>query len=281
VGHIVAGTVERPRDAWYFPSVETAKRRTFLLGALAGVCSGAAAGVFAERASAMGRPAPIPRGQPSFAQHGEDLILKSITHALRIARPTYIDIGAHEPVVNNNTYLFYTEGSRGVLVEPNPLYAKKLRAERPEDEVLELGIGFTAQREADYYMIKNDDQLNTFSKEQAEELEKLRGKGTIERVVKMPLVSINEVFEEHFPKGGPNIVSVDTEGLDYDILRSLDFARFRPQIVCAETAELTGATIDPIFALMQQNGYVPRGGTFVNTVFIDEKLFATKNAAHL
>ena len=226
----------------------------------------------------MGRPPAVPRGQASFAQQGEDLIIKSMAHALRLPRPTYIDIGAHEPVLNNNTYLFYGEGSRGVLVEPNPVYAKKLRAERPEDKVLELGIGFTAQTEADYYLIKGDDQLNTFSKEQAEELEKLRGKGTIERVVKMPLVNLNDVLAEHFPKGGPNIVSVDTEGLDYDILRSLDFARFRPQIVCAETAELTGATIDPIFALMQKNGYVARGGTFVNTVFVDEKLLAS--AAH-
>jgi FkbM family methyltransferase len=243
------------------------------------VCAGGGAGVFAGRASSSAPPPdlthPVTVGQVSFAQQGEDLIIKNMAFLLRIVQPTYIDIGAHDPILNNNTYLLYQRGSRGVLVEPNPAYAAKLRAERSGDKVLELGIGFTEQKEADYYVIRGDDQLNTFSKEQAQELEKLRGPGTIERVMKMPLVNINKVFEEHFPKGGPNIVSVDTEGLDFDILRSLDFTRYRPQIICAETAEIAnGAQSEDILGLMAKSGYVVRGGTFVNTVFLDASYFA-------
>ena len=57
-----------------------------------------------------------------------------------------LDVGAHEPVVINNTYFFYRRGYHGVLVEPNVEMCKKLRAVRPKDTTLEAGIGVTAEQ---------------------------------------------------------------------------------------------------------------------------------------
>jgi Methyltransferase FkbM domain len=89
---------------------------------------------------------------------------------------------------------------------------------------------------------------------------------------KIKLININKVLAKHFPPGGPDFLSVDTEGLDLDILRSLDFSRFRPKVVCAETAEATDGTVDQeILALMATHDYSVRGGSFINTVFVDNK----------
>src|SRR5436853_220648 len=91
---------------------------TFVVGAVAGVAAGAAGTI--ALAPKFLRPAPLP-GRLSYAQVGEDLVMWHIAYdVLGIKNPTYMDVGAHHPVINNNTFLFYERGSRGVLVHPNP-----------------------------------------------------------------------------------------------------------------------------------------------------------------
>ena len=140
----------------------------------------------------------------SFAQSGEDLIANFIFHYLQIPKITYMDVGAHDPVKINNTYFFYRRGSRGVLVEPNVEMCKLLRAVRPADTTLEAGIGVTAEREADYYVM-TESAWNTFSKEEAEHMTRATGGGIkIERVIKMPLLEINDVMKKHFGGAPPS-----------------------------------------------------------------------------
>ena len=174
----------------------------------------------------------FPRGAtPSYSQSGEDVIATLIFDFLGNNQPSYLDIGAWLPQAGNNTYLFYTRGSRGVLVEPNVTMIPELKSVRPGDTVLNVGIGITEQKEADYYCLTID-QWNTFDKEEAERRAALT-KSKIEKVVKMPLVPINKVIEEHFHGKAPDFVSIDVEGLDVPIMKTLDFQRFRPKLICA------------------------------------------------
>ena len=110
---------------------------------------------------------PRPQAARSYSQQGEDLIVESICGFLKILKPTYLDVGAADPVGDNNTYLFYCKGCRGVLVEPNPALCRRLKEVRPKDTLLNIGIGTTDQTAADYYVMSGP-WLNTFSKEQAE-----------------------------------------------------------------------------------------------------------------
>ncbi len=247
------------------------ERRSFLLGALGGVAVGGAAGLgtsFVSSAERYRLP-PLEIGTPSYAQQGEDLIVRNIFLFLEIKTPTYIDIGAHHPIVSNNTYGFYRTGSRGVLVEPNPSLTPELRKARPEDVVLEIGIGAnTGDEEANYYVVEGDGQLNTFSEEQVELVK--AGGGVVKGVIKRTLVNINKVLGEHFHARAPDLFSTDTEGYDLTILKSLDFDRFRPKVFCVET--LAGLEVNqPILDLMQSKDYAVRGGTFVNTIFVDKR----------
>src|SRR5205807_9499423 len=105
---------------------------------------------------------------------------------------------------------------------------------RPGDRTVNAGIGFDDRTEADYYMV-NGALMNTFSKDWIDAMAaKMGNRGFLEKVIKMPLLNINGVIWEYFRKA-PDFISVDTEGLDLKILKSLDFNRFRPPIVCAET----------------------------------------------
>ena len=257
----------------------TERRRFLGKGFLIGAAGGAAAGIAGTAALAPQflRPVPLP-GKYTYAQQGEDCALWQILHhTLGIEHPTYMDIGAHHPVFNNNTYLFYGRGSRGVLVEPNPALYRVLERERPRDVLVKAGIGVTAQAEADFYIIGGtaDGQLNTFSREQAEALVAgSAGRYRIEQVLKIPLLGINELMRKHW-NGPPNLLSVDTEGFDLPILRSLDFKQLRPDVVCAETLEISGRRVlREIMQLMDENGYDVRGGSFVNTIFVDRRHLA-------
>jgi FkbM family methyltransferase len=212
----------------------------------------------------------------SFSQQGEDIVLYHVIRdLLRVEHATYIDVGAAEPVLSNNTYLLWGVGHRGVLVEPNPAFAQKLREQRPGDKVVEAGIGVTDATEADYYEIKGNPMLNTFSSEVVKRLQEGKSENVVERVKKMPLININRMIADTLGKA-PDLLSTDIEGLDYDVIRSLDLSKFRPGAICAETVTMYGPGEDSqITTYLVSQGYVVRGGSTVNTIYVDSKRLPT------
>lgn len=261
------------------------KRRDFLAGTLTGLATGVGLEKLVayekksrEDVESSNRKLPwyMEFAQPSFAQQGEDLIIYNLfQNHLKINKPSYIDIGAYHPIYSNNTFLLYLQGSRGVLVEPNPAYTKLLKSIRKEDTVLNIGIGITDEKEADYYVFNKSSQLNTFSKERADKYIEEYGPNVLKEVLKMPLVNINEVLEQNFTKG-PNLFSIDVEGLDLDILKTLDFGRFRPDLFCVESSEFGTFKINnEVSDFMQTNGYTICASTYVNTIFVDNRLLSS------
>jgi FkbM family methyltransferase len=238
---------------------------SFVAGTLGGAAAGGIAGV-ALAYDVRARAAKI-----SYAQQGEDLIIESICAHLSIPLQTYLDIGACDPTVGNNTYLFYCRGRRGVLVEPNPALCETLRKVRPGDTVLNVGVGPTEGR-ADYFVLGDAGgeipQINTFSKDEADRVVSLGGGRRIVRVVNMPLANPNRIMEENF-HGAPDFLSTDTEGFDLAILGSIDFDRYRPALICTETDAMGDGP--KIVDLMRSRGYSIAGGTFVNTIFVDDR----------
>ncbi len=260
-------------------------RRSFLVGALAGAAGsglvGSAALASAGRRAVdspppPGPPTPPSRARQSFSQQGEDIVLYHLLHDwMKIELPTYLDIGAADPVESNNTYLLYCTGARGILVEPNPMYVTRLRRERPGDIVVHMGVGASDATEADYYEFRGNPTLNTFSVEQVDMYRRGATVDPVEKVVKMPLISINRLMAECLGQA-PDLLSIDIEGLDYSVLQSLDFGTYRPAAIIAETILMGGHGEDnpEIGVLLTSKGYVARGGSLYNTVFADPRRYA-------
>ena len=208
----------------------------------------------------------------SFSQQGEDIVLyHALRDALRLEHATYMDVGAAHPSRGNNTYMLYRTGDRGVLVEPNPMFADLLRRQRPRDVVVEAGIGVTDVMEADYYEIKENPMLNTFSAEQVQRLQAGKAESVVARKVKMPLLNINRVIQDHLGKA-PDLLSTDVEGMDADILQALDLSQFRPGVICAEgVGTYAHGGQSKILTYLVSQGYVPRGGSMVNSIFLDSR----------
>lgn len=245
-------------------------KRDFLFGAAGGAAAGI--GLLQAGRAIAAPPKPPLAFRPSFAQAGEDAVISFICTYLNIGQPSYIDIGAADPIKWNNTYFFYMQGCRGILVEPNVDLIPRLKEARPDDTILNIGIGPT-NGIADYYRL-TEPGWNTFDKDEAEQaVRSSGGKESIKEVVKMPLVNINEVLAQHYDGKTPDFFSIDVEGLDLAILKSLDWTRHRPKIVCVETLVINSnvehsATAD----FLVQKGYVLRASTFVNSIFVDKAL---------
>jgi FkbM family methyltransferase len=210
-------------------------------------------------------------GKPSFSQVGEDRILDYLFASLGVKHPVYLDIGANHPIIGSNTYFFYQRGSKGVCVEPSPALYNLIKKIRPKDICINAGIGFSEVKEADFYIFP-ESGWNTFSKE---EVEYRRAHGQLyEKIISMALKNINSIIEKNFQQA-PDFISIDVEGLDFDILKSLDFFRFAPKVLLVETIRFgdtdkqkkQGAIIDFVLS----KGYSIYADTFVNTIFLRTK----------
>ncbi len=204
----------------------------------------------------------------SHAQCGEDLLIQYVFNSLGIRKISYLDIGAHHPSYLSNTYYFYLKGHRGVCVEPDPALMQQFASERPGDCLLNIGIG-SEEATADFYVMSRP-TLNTFSKAEAERFASY-GKQSIERVLPVRIRNINTVIAEEFGNA-PNLISLDVEGMDLDILQSIDFERFAPDVLCVETLTYTEdqseRKITEIIEFMQSRGYFAYADTYVNSIFV-------------
>lgn len=211
----------------------------------------------------------------SYSQCGEDLIVSFIMERLNIKRPSYLDLGAHRPIFISNTYLFYKGGSRGVCVEADPTLCVDFRKKRPKDILLNIGVG-TKKGKLPFY-IMTARSLNTFSLEEAEKIAagNIHGKQNIEKIVEIDLIPVNEIVKQYCPKE-IDFVSLDIEGLDFEILKTFDFTKNRPKIWCIETLGFDEKGREykeqEIIDYMDKKGYFVYADTNINSIFVDKKL---------
>lgn len=181
--------------------------------------------------------------RPSFSAWGEDRIIDAwlTIKGVQASDVRYLDVGAAYPVFLSNTYLFYRGGGRGVLVEPDPSQGTKLTTVRPRDALLPVGVTHTGERKASLIQMSSP-VFNTFVPLFAEKaVEQSKGWADYQRQeitgrVDVDLVSMNEILEEHFSLGDLHVLSIDVEGMDFQLLASVDFAKYLPWAICAEAA---------------------------------------------
>jgi hypothetical protein len=66
-----------------------------------------------------------------------------------------------------------------------------------------------------------DDTLRSFSKDEFAGMV-LHGK-TLQKVIKIKLEMVGAILERHFKYEFPDFMSLDLEGMDFQILQSIDF----------------------------------------------------------
>lgn len=205
----------------------------------------------------------------SYSQCGEDLIIKFMFDSIKIYKPSFIDIGAHHPYYLNNTALFYSNGSRGINIEPDPSLFKLFTKYRKED--INLNIGVDVKDGMRELFLINTPTLNTFSEEEVENY-KLEGNYSVNGKVNVEVLSIESVLKKYFNGQFPQFLTLDAEGVDWIVLNSIDFEKKFPIIICVETITFsenkTGVKKIEIINYLVEKGYIHYADTYINSIFI-------------
>lgn len=166
----------------------------------------------------------------SFSQKGEDLIIEKFFGHKK--KGFYIDIGACHPKRFNNTKFFYDLGWHGINVEPNPTRIKLFLQDRKRDININIGIG-TVRKEAVFYEI-NATGLSTFSKKEADALLKIGY--TLRKKIKIQMQRLEEIMKQYI-KSDIDFMTVDAEAMDLEVLKSNNWKKYRPKLLCIETID--------------------------------------------
>jgi len=204
----------------------------------------------------------------SWSQEGEDRILSRIFGNQGVG--FYIDVGAHHPKRFSNTQLFYKRGWRGINIDAMPGSMRAFNKTRPRDINMELGIG--AEEGLLDYFVFNEPALNGFSSELSQKRHHTSSSYKIKEIIKVNVLPLSRVLQEHVPSGQIiDFMSVDVEGLDFEVLKSNDWEKFRPRYVLTEILGSSMHEIDrsEIGRLMNDAGYVLYAKC-MNTVFFKE-----------
>jgi len=164
----------------------------------------------------------------SYSQRYEDVIIDEILGMKSNGK--YLDIGAYDPTRLSNTKRFYDRGWRGCNVEPNPKRFERFVQERPSDINLNVGLSDSVGKLMFYDVVP--DAFSTFSDKRERELREQGAK--IRAEIEVPVITMTNLFEEHLNQATVDFCTIDTEGMDTVILKSNDWRRFRPRVICVE-----------------------------------------------
>jgi FkbM family methyltransferase len=198
-----------------------------------------------------------------YAQEGEDMILR---RALRKRKHGfYVDVGAHHPFRFSNTYMLYKKGWRGINIDAMPGSMRLFARYRPRDINLETAVA-ESPRSVTFHIFA-DPAVNTCDTRQAEE--SLRS--GVQLLEKRPIEArrLDQILDDHLPSATPiDVMSVDVEGLDLEVLKSNNWAKYRPRLLLVERLGLSFADLleDELYRYLESRDYELFAKT-VNTVF--------------
>jgi FkbM family methyltransferase len=218
-------------------------------------------------------PAPISTTmRESYAQCNEDIVVEALlqarlAHAGRsMSSVRYLEIGGNHPVQTSSTYLFYRAwGARGCIVEANATLAKRLRAIRSGDQIVQVAVSDRFDKTVTFH-VHDLDELSSLSKESIVDpgLVGLRGKVADVQIV--PNLHINDFFDAYI-RQPLDFMSIDIEGLDLAVLQALSPIH-RPTVLQVECMDRV--LLEELQSTLGPRGYRLVAITEVNAIFLQD-----------
>ena len=95
--------------------------------------------------------------------------------------------------------------------------------------------------------------------------------------MKIKLDTVASILKKHFNDQFPDFMSLDVEGMDFQILRSIDFDKYWPKIICVEAAEYSpvgaGARRNELIDFLVAKGYYQYANTNLNAIMVKNEFW--------
>jgi FkbM family methyltransferase len=158
----------------------------------------------------------------TYSQHKEDEFIWSTLQQYDLTGSIYVDIGANHPTDISNTYLLYRKGLHGIIVEPNEELVKLFRKFRKKDIPLMIGCSnITALLK---FNISRTPVISSFTTDRDVDIYKS---------VYLPVIPIDTALL-HLDFQYISFLSIDVEGLNYEVLQGATNTIQKSLIVCIE-----------------------------------------------
>jgi len=179
------------------------------------------------------------KSKTSYSQFAEDLIIQFELKSQQ-SEPVYVDVGCHNPRRGSNTFLLYKKGWRGLLIdlEYEKILACKLA--RPRDKSILAAVSDVKEL-VDIYSQKSFSTNTTIAPESISDT------STYKKIGQIETKTLNEILNQNKIPKNFSFLNIDVEGVDFKVLKSLNFDEYRPAIICIENWESRGG-IDKIIA---------------------------------
>ena len=211
--------------------------------------------------------------QKSWSQEGEDFVLFKLFDGKD--NGFYIDVGAHHPLRFSNTYKFYKLGWRGINIDAMPDSMDQFKNIRPRDINIEKPI--SDRKQILTYYAFNEPAYNSFSKELADKRIKQEN-CFIEFTKDIETNTLEDILDKYLPSNQLiDFLTIDVEGLDFQVIKSNNFEKYRPNIILIEILDSNFYDVEnsKISNYLKKFDYSIFAKT-VNTVFFIENKFHNK-----
>ena len=168
----------------------------------------------------------------TYSMDGEDLFIDNF---FKNKTGLYVDVGAYHPLELSNTYLLYKRKWKGINIDINSLSIEYFDFLRPNDINLNLGVARKNSTKMIYFQ-KNKSPLNTLNLMHAK---KIFSNTFKQKKIKTKTLT-NILDKTKFKRKEIDFLNIDTEGSDLEVLKSLDFKKYKPKLICVELIDHFG-----------------------------------------
>jgi hypothetical protein len=202
----------------------------------------------------------------SYSQSGEDMILDTIF--CNIEKGFYVDVGANNPIVQSNTHFFYKKGWSGINLDALPGSMKVFDRIRSRDINLEIPIS-DKEEKLNYYLFEPS-FYNSFLEESAVLYKDLLI-GKKELLTKR----LSTVLDDHLKGRAIDFMTVDVEGFDFNVLKSNNWAKYRPKVILFElfSNDVESIISNEISLFLNKKGYLLYCFSPTNVFFIENEFY--------
>ena len=150
----------------------------------------------------------------------------------------FLEFGATDGLNLSNSYSLENFSKwTGVLVEPDPQWHSKLKLNRPNTNII-YDCVWTKSNQILDFISSNQGELSTLEIYKFSDKESMpansKNRNKLSKKIKVNTISLNDLINIEFDKSAPSYISMDTEGSEYEILKSFDFENIRPHIFTIE-----------------------------------------------
>jgi hypothetical protein len=210
----------------------------------------------------------ISKFQKYYSQSGEDMFIQKY---LPEHKGTYIDIGSGQPIRGSNTYFFYKLGWCGYLIDPLLFNFKLNRIFRTRDVKI-LGAIAKYESTATFFELYPY-EYSTLVHERATYFSN-KARVWIKDIYDVNTFPLSALTLEMSPID-PTFISVDVEGFDLEVLKSNDWVRILPRVVCVEAPNPV-ITPTEISVYLSKLGYEFVGLVGISNIFVHKSYLVSR-----